>query len=44
MQGPDLLYIAFGGLLIFCIIIGIIVIHQDWKEKHSHKPTQTPPK
>jgi len=37
MQGPDLLYIVFGALFAFAVIIGAIVIHQDWRQKHPKK-------
>jgi len=40
MQGPDLLYIAFGTLFVFAVIIGTIVIRQDWREKHTKSITK----
>jgi len=35
MQGPNLLFIAFGALLVFAIILFGIAIHQDKKEIHQ---------
>jgi len=31
------IYILLGGGILIALIFGAIILHQDWKEKHSHK-------